>query len=313
MTEPQPPAWRRFLPLFIKLAVVAALAVWLLRGDDAATLWNAAKRLPITAMLSCLVLALALMTLGALRWGMLMRAFGARDVPGPVTLLRLVLIGLFYNTFVPGAVGGDIVRGVISRKLFSNRATPYVVVFLERIIGLSALGIVFLVGVFIGPALVDMTPIWPWIGALAGGGVLLLLVGVFTGRFKILFARLPVVERPAQLGLAFAISFVCHGLSLGVFAVLVWGLSLPIGFTTLLQVVPLGLIAAVIPLAIVGIGPREVALVGLLGLQGIPKGDALALSLGYAATMIVLAAIGGLLQLIAPPNLGDAPDAGGAT
>lgn len=305
MSDPQPSALRRFGPLLIKLVVIAALALWLLRGDDAATLWRAVQRLPISALVACLGLALALMTVGAIRWGMLMRAFGAQGVPGGVTLLRLVLIGLFYNTFVPGAVGGDIVRGVISRRLFSNRATPYVVVFLERIIGLSALGIVFLIGVLIGPPLVDMTPFWPWIAALAGGGVLLLLVGVLTGRFKRLFARLPVVERPAQLGLAFAISFVGHGLSLAIFGILVWGLGLPITGNTLLQVVPLGLIAAVIPLAIVGIGPREVALVGLLGLQGIAKGDALALSLGYAATMIMLAGIGGLMQLIAPPQLGD--------
>ena len=57
-----------------------------------------------------------------------------------------------------------------------------------------------------------------------------------------------------------------------------------------------------------GIGPREVALVGLLGMQGIAKGDALALSLGYAATIIVLAAVGGLLQLFGKQQLPD-PDA----
>ena len=296
--DPQtPPAWRRWLPWLLKGAVIAALAIWLLRGDDAATLWDAARRLPIAAMGASLVLALGLMTVGAIRWGMLMRAFGATGVPGSLTLLGLVLVGLFYNTFVPGAIGGDIVRGALSRRLFENKATPYVVVLLERLIGLSALGLVFLLGVAVGPQLIDMRAIWPWIIALVGGGALLGVAALITGKFRNLFRRLPVVHHPAQLAGAFAISFLGHALSVGIFWVLVWGLALPIDLTVLLQVVPLGLLAAVIPLAIVGIGPREVALVGLLGLQGIAKGDALALSLGYAAAIIALAAVGGLLQL----------------
>jgi uncharacterized membrane protein YbhN (UPF0104 family) len=297
------PAWRRWLPWLLKGAVVAALAVWLLRGDDAATLWDAARRLPLTAMGGSLVLALGLMWVGAVRWGMLMRAFGATGVPGNLTLLRLILVGLFYNTFVPGAIGGDIVRGALSRRLFDNKATPYVVVLLERLIGLSALGMVFVFGVLVGPDLFDLSNIWPWIAALVAGGALLFAIAWNTDRFGSLFKKIPAVHHPKSLQGAAAISFVGHAFSVAIFWVLVWGLGLPVDVTVLLQVVPLGLLAAVIPLAIVGIGPRELALVGLLGLHGIAKGDALALSLGYAATIIVLAGVGGLLQLFGPQQL----------
>lgn len=307
MTEPAAsaaqPAWRRWLPWLLKGAVVTALAIWLLRGDDAATLWDAARRLPLTAMAGALILALGLMWVGAVRWGMLMRAFGATGVPGNLTLLRLVLVGLFYNTFVPGAIGGDIVRGALSRRLFDNKATPYVVVLLERLIGLSALGVVFVFGVLVGPDLFDLSNIWPWIVALVVGGVLLFAFAWNTDRFGVLFKKLPAVHDLRSLQGAAAISFVGHAFSVAIFWVLVWGLGLPIDVTVLLQVVPLGLLAAVIPLAIVGIGPREVALVGLLGMHGIAKGDALALSLGYAATIIVLAGVGGLLQLFGRQQL----------
>lgn len=303
-----PAAWRRWLPWLIKGAVIAALAIWLLRGDDAATLWDAARRLPIAAMAAALVLALGLMWVGAVRWGLLMRAFGATGVPGVVTLLRLILVGLFYNTFVPGAIGGDIVRGALSRRLFESKSTPYVVVVLERLIGLSALGIVFVFGVLVGPDLLDLKDIWPWIAALAVGGCLLIVLAWTTGRFTFLSNKLPTVHSMGALQGAAAISFLGHAFSVAIFWVLVWALDLPIDITVLLQVVPLGLLAAVIPLAIVGIGPREVALVGLLSLHGIAKGDALALSLGYAATIIVLAGIGGLLQLLGP-DLTQGPEA----
>ena len=59
----------------------------------------------------------------------------------------------------------------------------------------------------------------------------------------------------------------------------------------------LGLVAAVVPLAVAGVGPREIALVGLLALVGVSRESALVLSLGYAAVLIALAGLGGLLQL----------------
>lgn len=297
-TAAQPSTWRRIAPVLVKLAVLAALAIWLLGGNDAQALWEAARRLPLTTAFASIGLAIGLLLVATVRWRMLMRAFGASEVPGLLGLFRLILVGLFYNTFVPGTIGGDIVRGAVSRKLFENPAAPFVVVLLERLIGLSALGVVFLVGALVGPRLIDIHQIWPWLAVLVGGGALLLIVGSFTGRLKSILGRLPVVHRPAQLIAAFVISFAGHAFSIAIFWVLARGLELPIDLVTLLQVVPLGLMAAVIPLAIVGIGPREVALVGLLGMLGIARGDALALSLGYAATIIVIAAFGGLLQLL---------------
>lgn len=299
MTEAaRPSTLRRIAPGLLKLGVLAALAIWLLGGADTRALWEAAQRLPLITAAVSIVLAVGLMAVAAIRWRMLMRAFGATEAPNLAHLLRLILIGMFYNTFVPGTIGGDIVRGAVSRKLFENPTAPYVVVLLERLIGLSALGVVFLGGALIGPRLVDLGEIWPWLAVLVGGGALLLIVGSFTGRLGSILGRLPVVHRPAQLIAAFVISFAGHAISIAIFWVLARGLALPVDLVTLLQVVPLGLMAAVIPLAIVGIGPREVALVGLLGVLGIARGDALALSLGYAATIIVIAAFGGLLQLL---------------
>ena len=289
---------RRLLSLGLKLAAVAAIAWFLVRSDDLPALGDVLLRLPIATLLAAIaLLGLALVVAGQ-RWRMLMRAFGVETPPGLVTVTRLTLIGLFYNTYVPGAVGGDVVRGVLVRGLFRHPAASYVVVLLERLIGLSALALVLGVGVVFGPDIVDRATLLLWIGILAGLGVLIVAGALLTGRLQALFRLIPPVSRPRQLVGAFGISFVGHGLSLLIFGLLAHGLAVPVAASALLIVVPLALVAAFFPLSIAGIGPRETALVGLLGLLGVPRPEALGLSLAYALTVLVVAGLGGLVQLV---------------
>ena len=78
---------------------------------------------------------------------------------------------------------------------------------------------------------------------------------------------------------------------------------MPLGPAAVCLVVPLGLIATVIPVAMAGVGAREATLVGLLTLLGVPATDALVFSLGFALTTIALAVTGGVIQLAAPKVL----------
>ena len=53
-----------------------------------------------------------------------------------------------------------------------------------------------------------------------------------------------------------------------------------------------------IRIAIAGMGPREIALVALLRLIGVPTEQGIALSLCYAAIVLGVALIGGGVQLV---------------
>ena len=68
------------------------------------------------------------------------RAQKTAHVATPQTLS----LGQFYNTFVPGAVGGDVIRAC--ENLLRGAAGTYVVVIAERLVGLGALGVIFAVG-----------------------------------------------------------------------------------------------------------------------------------------------------------------------
>jgi glycosyltransferase 2 family protein len=88
-----------------------------------------------------LLLALALCLLGGLltfvRWYILVRAQGL-----PFTLvgaLRLGLIGYSLNTFLPGSIGGDIVKAACIAREQSRRTVAVATVLIDRVIGLCGL------------------------------------------------------------------------------------------------------------------------------------------------------------------------------
>ncbi len=282
----------------LRVVVLLLIAWWLSDPERRKPLFEAVRRLPMWALAAAFATMLFNMIIAGLRWRVLMRAFGAKPLPSPWLLGRIFMIGLFYNTYVPGTVGGDIVRGVVSQRHFESAAASYVVVFLERLIGLSALGVVFGLGLLLGPPIIPWSEAAPWIGALVAAGFAILVGARVSGRLASWWSQIPRVHERGDLLLAFAISLVGHGLNLLVFWLLVRGLALDISALELAVVVPLALVASVLPIAIAGIGPREAAMTVLLAQFGATKAEAIAVSLGYAAALLGVAALGGLVQLV---------------
>lgn len=300
MTEPDPtsraPA-KTWLGWTVRVVVVIIIGWWLYTNTDLNNLVEAIKRIDVLIFLAALGLVGVNMGLAAFRWRALMQAFGAQGIPDWPVLLRLILIGQFYNTFVPGSVGGDVVRAYVARTCFEDATSSFAVVISDRIVGLSALAMILLLGLIIGPPLVDFSTIMPWLLAIIGIGIVLGFSGFASTRIKTIWARIPTISEPRGVVVAGGLSGCAHGCTILAFALLSSTLNINLGLTDLLLIVPLALIAGVIPLAIAGIGPREAALVGLLGLLGIAQDEALALSLCFASTILLVGLLGGLLQL----------------
>ncbi len=290
--------WRRLTPILIRAVVLLVIGAWLFWGADYEKLGAAFSRLPAWAVGGAIAVGGLNMVVAGVRWRWLMRGFGAEPLPRVRTLVRLFVVGLFYNTFVPGAVGGDVVRGVVSRRHFDNPTASYVVVVTERLIGLSALGVVFLAGLLLGPELVDTREALPWLlGLFAVGGAV--LVGArLSGRLASWWSMVPEVTRWRDLAAAFLISLGGHALNVVIYMLLALGLALPVGVLDLAVIVPLALVASALPISIASLGPREVAVVALLAPLGVAKAEALALSLGYWGVLVSLALTGGLVQLV---------------
>jgi glycosyltransferase 2 family protein len=88
-----------------------------------------------------LVLATGIATVGLLitflRWHFLVRAIGMPF--SRYNAIRLGLVGYFFNTFLPGAIGGDIVKGYAISREHDRRTLAVATVLIDRIIGLWAL------------------------------------------------------------------------------------------------------------------------------------------------------------------------------
>ncbi len=92
---------------------------------------------PGTLALATFVSLLAIPT-AAFRWQLLLRS---QDLHFRFTeTARIAAIATFFGTFLPGAVGGDIIRVVyIHRASFGRRSGAYMSILVDRLIGFAAL------------------------------------------------------------------------------------------------------------------------------------------------------------------------------
>lgn len=87
-------------------------------------------------VLAALIWVVALL-ITFVRWWMLVRAQG---LPFKLySAIRLGLVSYFFNTFLPGSVGGDILKAVAVAREQSRRTVAVATVIIDRIIGLWAL------------------------------------------------------------------------------------------------------------------------------------------------------------------------------
>jgi uncharacterized membrane protein YbhN (UPF0104 family) len=295
-----PPKARRFIRPVLSLVLLGAVALYVARSANLDDFLRAIERMPAWALAVGYFIGGLNITLGATRWRILMQAFGARTLASRGEFLLATFVAHFYNTFVPGSFGGDLVRGYITRRSFDQSATGLYVVFFERFVGLAALCVVAAAGLLVGPRIVDYAVVGPY---LLGAAAVLLVVGAlaaFTGRLERFRTLLPAIRVPRLLWPAFGISLVGHLTNLVSFTVLATAMGLPLGPTDLALVVPLGLLATIVPITMAGVGAREATLVGLLSLLSIPTSDAVVFTLSFALVNIGLALTGGIIQLVQP-------------
>ncbi len=71
------------------------------------------------------------------RWHMLMEVLGI--TMGVPRTFKINMVGAFYNTFMPGSTGGDVLKAYYAAKLTPSRTRAVMSVIVDRVIGLEAL------------------------------------------------------------------------------------------------------------------------------------------------------------------------------
>ena len=246
--------------------------------------------------------------IATVRWQMLLRVQGI--VLSWFRVAVIVVVGLFFNMFLPGLVGGDAVRLFLLFKSVPRRKTAATLsVVMDRLLGLVSLLFLAVFVVLLRISWLNQAPrtahITYFAVALLGGATLfaLLLFGVITGSGTRKWARrMPLRHAIGRIGKALnlyrahptiltgalGLTFVSHLTYYLSYYCALRSLPVPTGnevrLVDFLSIMPLVNTITGIPISFGGVGLRETLFQTLLGqLAHIPAAvAAVGASLGYA-------------------------------
>ena len=253
--------------------------------------------------------------LTSIRWHLLLDSLGIR-----ITFFRsfvLNLVGAFYNAFMPGTTGGDLIKAYYAAKQTADLRTRAVLsVLIDRVIGLMAL-------VLLGGSMAAYQwhiPDCRRVAILSGvivGSVLLGMAVFYSRRLRrwtgldFVINRMPMqrqvqkaVEameiyrhRPKAVIIALLLSFPVHATAIlsATFAGWAFGLTLPVFYYWV--VVPVVVLVGAIPISPQGAGVMEFFAVELTRRHGVSIGQAFVLVMSIRLTQVFWNLVSGVFVL----------------
>ena len=249
-----------------------------------------------------------------LNWQQLLRAQG-HQLPF-LALLRLYLVGVFFNNMLPTNVGGDVVRSYEVGKRISDPATGLATVFVERLTGLAVLVALAAFAVMANIDRID-SPVLMLAVASACVGLIVITWAAFTPTaldFVIRWSPAALarqLERLRQFQVAvrrfrgqrrlFAnsliLSLVFNAGAIMYMYVAVSAFQDWVSLRGIFFVVPITMVVGMAPFAFNGVGLQEWACVLLFPRIGVPASVALSAMLLIRAITLFTSVVGGLLYL----------------
>ena len=312
------PTWTRGL-ICNRVALRTALAILLLAllvyFANPADIVSKLRQVPLWFVAFGWVLYSVCQLISSWKWQVLLRARGC-SYP-LLSLFNLYMIGMFCNNFLPGSVGGDVVKAS-GLYLGSGQGSLSVAsVLLERFLGLAALAIIGLVASgFIGLDAPGLITLCTFSAAGLMGAVALLMWSpfLFAWSMKILARIVPrrILQPIASVAhvlhdyrrhrgvLAFGLllSIVIQALIAGYYWACAWVLEIDVGGAYFFAFLPILTLIAIVPISIGGMGVKEAGMVALFSAIGISAADVLAISITVHAINTVLSFYGGAALML---------------
>ena len=299
---------KKILVTLFQLAVTIAVLYWVYHDPEKRAQMVEALRNAQYHWVAIGILAYVLVEIAAaFRWHVLLKVQGIHlSLP---RLSGLFLIGMFYNQFLPGGTGGDIIKSYfLLKETADKKAGALLAVVFDRFIGLVALvaitgGLISLRFDFLSQTLETRRLLWLLLVLLGGSIGVLLSTFVITG-FNLVHSlpkKFPGREKlievsaayhlyahhwPATL-VAFGASVVAHLATFATFLCAAYALGAAVPLVNFFAVMPIERTISALPISFAGIGLREKVLqIMLHGLCGVP--EATAILIGSLSFLIIL-------------------------
>ncbi|PYI57923.1 MAG: hypothetical protein DMC62_00020 [Verrucomicrobia bacterium] len=299
---------KKILVTLFQLAATIAVLYWVYhdpekRAQMVEALKNAQYQWVVIGILAYVLVEIA----AAFRWHVLLKVQGIHlSLP---RLSGLFLIGMFYNQFLPGGTGGDIIKSYfLLKETPDKKAGALLAVIFDRFIGLVAL--IAITGALISLRydFLSKTTETRWLLrfllVLLGASILGLLSTFVISGFN-LFHSLPkkfpgrekLIEISAAYHLyahhwratlaAFGASIVAHLATFATFLCVAYSLRANVKIVDFFAVMPIERTISAMPISFAGIGWREKVLqIMLHGLCGVP--EATAILIGSLSFLVIL-------------------------
>ena len=304
----------------IQLLITAGLLWWIFRNPDQnQKLLVALDTANLWWFLPGLVAIGAGLLIQVERWRILLRVQGI--VVSFSRALRIILVGMFFNLFLIGATGGDIVKiFLILREAPHKKAGALLSVFIDRIVGLLALAAISAAMILFHWDSLISHEFTKWVvvavAIILGGSLGFVLVAWLVDRLHLtsrlpqwLPARARIAEAATAFAqyarsgksvtLAFLLSIPSHFLFFSTFYFGAKAFRSGLELSNLFCVSPIVSTVTALPISVGGAGVRETLFIEILGgLYSTPESIATLISLSGFMMTVFWSLVGGAIYLV---------------
>lgn len=325
---------KKTLLTILQLAVTGGLLYWIfhdpaVRTAMAVAIRDADYRWILGAIIAYVIVEFA----AVVRWQILLKVQGI-DL-STARIAGLFIIGMFYNQFLPGGTGGDIVKTyLLWKETPGKKPGALLAVLFDRMIGLIALIIITGVLIFLRygwltretGAQLDSNPLhnprfYVWVVlAVFGASVLFVSSTFIVSGFNLLHKlphRFPGREKLIEISAAyhlyarhwrattgaFGASLVCHLGTFATFLCVAYAFRAAVAPVDFFAIMPIERTISSLPISFAGVGTREFILqVMLFNLCAVPPAVARMIGLTGFLVILVCCLPGGIVYFFYKPS-----------
>ncbi len=304
---------RRRIWAVVRTLIGLSLLVWLLRSLDPSAVVGSLRDADWRWGAGALAAQILAKFVWTARWKKILEIGGVRRRFWD--LMALVHMGLFFNSFLPTSVGGDLVRGFYTSGP-DGKTASFASLVVERALGFVAM--VAVGGVAAAMMLGESSPPFPrvWLAAIAAGAAVVTVLSLLLPRIELgaLIARRLEARGGRAAKLAGPLTAASALFRAGAASPQVVGWSIALQIVAVLfhvacaravgldvpaldffLIVPASVVASMAPVSLNGLGIREGVLVALTTFRGAEGPEAGGFAILALLLSTVFAAIGGLL------------------
>jgi glycosyltransferase 2 family protein len=314
---------KKILLTIFQLAVTVGLLFWVFhdprqRAQMAIAIRAADYRWAAAAIFAYVIVEIA----AAMRWQILLRVQHIRlSFP---RISGLFFIGMFYNQFLPGGTGGDIIKSYLLLKETDRKAGGLLAVVFDRLIGLVALVTITVTLVSLRFDLLSQTAetrrlLWVLLLLLGSSIAALITSFIVSGfnLFHLLPHKFPGREKLIEISaayhlyarhwfatlLAFGASLVAHLATFSTFLCVAYAFHAQVKLVDFFAVLPVERTLTALPISFAGVGLREQILqVMLHNLCGVPVAVAKLIGTMSFLVILICSAPGGIVYFFYKPS-----------